>query len=107
MKKIFVEKVPETPDEWKKFISEMEVDYYYYMPDTFYYKYIKVEHRNFDMRQPNSKEYIWGMEYNYAVSGMVMYRHPLRTSQLVQTWKTESGCKRNLFKALNHIYKNN
>jgi hypothetical protein len=49
-------------------------------------------------------EFSWAAERNHKVTGSVGYVFPMRTTQLVKTFKTMAGAKRNMLRYFSWIF---
>jgi len=81
------------------FVSQMEPNERYEMPESFRYKWIKIEKGGFGL-------FSWSAEYNFRVAGTNGYRYPL-SGKYVQQFKTINGAKRSFVKAMEFLWKDN
>jgi hypothetical protein len=86
----------ENIEDFETFVNTMELNVRYDLPANFRYKWVKIE-KELDYFT-KEVQYSWAMEYNYSTAGCVGYIFPLKSSNYVQSWKTEKGARRNFFK---------
>ncbi len=94
MRTVNVEKI----DNLEDFVDSLEVDVMYMLPKTYDYRYVQIEKEKALFE--DTADYCWVMEYNYKKIGVPGYVFPMSSGNIVKTFKTIRGCKKNLLKVL-------
>ncbi len=89
-------------DNFEVFVNTMELNTRYMLPDACRYKWVKIEKN--PHHYTKEIEYSWTMEYNYRVAGCTGYIFPMKDSNYVKKFKTESGARRNFYKKYVDIF---
>jgi hypothetical protein len=87
-----------TKEEFIKKVEAAKLDEVFQIADGFPYKNFSFDNIDED------GEFSWAAERDYQVTGSVGYIFPMRTTQLVKTFKTMAGAKKNMIKYFNWLF---
>lgn len=87
----------ETYEDFSVLVKQMEPGVLYMMPETFYYRRIEIDIEFLG-------GFSWTLERNFDVAKSTGFVFPTTGNNMVKTFKTEAGAKRNLIKYIHFLF---